>query len=95
VKEYELKGVGANDLCTGCGYCKGCPKDIPIPKFMDAYNQMILSGDSGSIMDRIKYHWNIDEKLAATCIACKKCERQCTQHLPIIERLAEISTLPA
>ena len=95
VKDYEQKGVGANDLCTGCGYCKGCPKDIPIPKFMDAYNQKILSGEAGSIMERIKYHWNIDEKLAAECIACKKCEKQCTQHLPIIERLAEISSLPA
>ncbi len=95
VKEFEEMGVGANDLCTGCGYCKGCPKDIPIPKFMDAYNQMILSGESDSIMDRINNHWNIDPGLAAECIACKKCEKQCTQHLPIIDRLAQISSLRA
>jgi uncharacterized protein len=30
-------------LCTGCGYCLPCPVDIPIPKFLDAYNQLILS----------------------------------------------------
>ena len=95
VKEFEAIGVGANDLCTGCGYCKGCPMDIPIPKFMDAYNQLILSGESDSIMDRVKYHWSIDPSLAETCIACKKCEKQCTQHIPIIERLAEISALQA
>ena len=21
--------------CTGCGYCKGCPMGLEIPKFMD------------------------------------------------------------
>ena len=30
-------------------------------------------------------------KKAAECIACGKCERACTQHLPIIERLKEIA----
>lgn len=93
VKEYENKGVAMNDLCTGCSYCKGCPKDVPIPKFMDAYNQKILTGKKEEITDRLKYHWGIPAKEAAECIACGRCERECTQHLPIIERLKEISLL--
>ena len=29
----------------------------------------------------------------AGCIACGKCEKACTQHLPIIERMKEIASL--
>ncbi len=93
VKQYENEGVAFNNLCTGCAYCKGCPKDIPIPKFMDAYNQKILTGNDSSIKSRINNHWGMDGKKAADCIACRKCERECTQHLPIIDRLKEISQL--
>lgn len=91
VKEYEGKGVSFNNLCTGCAYCKGCPKNIPIPKFMDAYNQKILTGKKDAIMDRLDNHWDIPASQAAECIACGKCEKACTQHLPIIERLKEIA----
>lgn len=91
VREHESKGIAAIDhLCTGCGYCKKCPLDIDIPKFMDSYNQKLLNGD---IMDRLLYHWGISSSEAAKCAACGKCEALCTQHLPIIERLKEISCL--
>ena len=83
VKLYEDKGVALNNLCTGCAYCKGCPKEIEIPKFMDAYNQQILTGKETAAKERLNK--------AAECIACGKCERACTQHLPIIERLKEIA----
>lgn len=89
-KEYESKGMNLNNLCTGCGYCKKCPKNIDIPKFMDAYNHKILGEN---MEERIKYHWGMPKEHAATCIACGKCEKLCTQHLPIIERLGEIASL--
>ena len=91
VKLYEDKGVALNNLCTGCAYCKGCPKEIEIPKFMDAYNQQILTGKETAAKERLNNHWGLDAKKAAECIACGKCERACTQHLPIIERLKEIA----
>ena len=91
---YEAEGLSFNNLCTGCSYCKGCPKEIPIPKMMDAYNQYILTGKKDAITSRIAYHWDIPKAKAAECIGCRKCERQCTQHLPIVERLAEIAALP-
>lgn len=92
LKEYADKGAALNDLCTGCGYCKGCPKDIQIPKYMDAYNMKILESEDG-IMGRLDGHWGIPKEKAAECIACGKCEKQCTQHLPIIDRLKEIAAL--
>ncbi len=88
---YADKGVALNNLCTGCGYCKGCPMDIPIPKYMDSYNQMLLSGSEEDVQSRLDMHWGITRDASKTCIACGKCERQCTQHLPIIRRLAEIA----
>lgn len=87
-EEFETKGVALNNLCTGCGYCKHCPKNIDIPKFMDAYNEKILGNNMNS---RLKNHWHIPASEAGECIKCGKCEKLCTQHLPIIERLDEIA----
>ncbi|GHV70867.1 aldo/keto reductase [Spirochaetia bacterium] len=80
-------------LCTGCAYCDDCPQGIPIPKFMDSYNQKILAGkpEPGIITGRLRNHWNVDPKLAAACVACGQCESACTQHLDIIERLKLIT----
>jgi predicted aldo/keto reductase-like oxidoreductase len=87
-KEYESKGITLNNLCTGCSYCKNCPKEIDIPKYMDAYNQKILGN---SIADRLMWHWGMPSDKAAECIKCGQCETLCTQHLPIMERLSEIA----
>jgi predicted aldo/keto reductase-like oxidoreductase len=82
-------------LCTGCGYCLECPKNIPIPKLMDAYNMYILRGEDKEIINRLKFHWGVSKEMASECIACGKCEKLCTQHLPIIERLKYIADLEA
>lgn len=84
---YDKKSSGLNNLCTGCGYCKFCPVDIDIPKFMDVYNQKIFGTD---YMSRMENHWGMSKEQARKCIACKKCEGLCTQHLPIIDRLREL-----
>jgi uncharacterized protein len=88
-QEYENKGIVLNNLCTGCGYCKDCPQDIDIPKYMDAYNMQLLGN---SISNRLDNHWHLNADSAAECIKCGKCETLCTQHLPIIERLEEVVT---
>ena len=78
-------------LCTGCGYCLPCPVGIPIPKFLDSYNQLILTnGNKQAVLDRYRMHWNISSQQAKECISCGSCEERCTQHLPIIQRLAEL-----
>lgn len=86
--EYESKGITLNNLCTGCAYCKSCPQEIDIPKFMDSYNEKILGN---SIADRLYWHWGMPASLAAKCIKCGQCETLCTQHLPIMDRLVEIA----
>ncbi|TVQ24656.1 MAG: aldo/keto reductase [Spirochaetaceae bacterium] len=85
-------GASANfeGICTGCQYCDGCPEEIPIPKLMDAYNQKLLHGDYESLLNRLKWHWNVPAEEAAKCIECGQCEEACTQHLDITGRLKEI-----
>lgn len=99
VRKYESIGKQTKDasifnsLCTGCGYCKGCPMNIAIPKLMDSYNQMLLTGKKQYMLDRMDEHWDIPITDAAKCIGCKKCEDQCTQHLPIITRMREMADM--
>ena len=86
-------------ICTGCAYCVGgkaasnCPQDIPIPKLMDAYNQKILGAPDRKdpIGDRLRWHWSLDRSAAGKCSACGQCEKACTQHINIIQRLKEIA----
>lgn len=84
--------TGLNSLCTGCSYCDECPVDVDIPKLLNSYNAKILSGKMNGVISSLKYFWNLDPQNASKCIECGKCEALCTQKLPIIERLKEISS---
>jgi predicted aldo/keto reductase-like oxidoreductase len=84
--------ISFEGLCTGCAYCDDCPQGVPIPKFMDSYNQQLLTKSTNdAVLGRLTGHWNVEPKKAADCIACGLCEKACTQHLPIIKRLKEIA----
>jgi len=92
----ELKaGITASfeGICTGCSYCDDCPEGIPVPKFMDVYNQKILHGKSAGdpVANRLRWHWHLERSAAADCTACGHCEDACTQHIDIIKRLQEIA----
>jgi len=86
---------GLDKLCTGCGYCLGCPVDIYIPAYMMAYNEMIINDNKDILGDKVneRRNWgplkSRPESRAENCIECGLCEEQCTQHLPIIDRLKE------
>ncbi len=82
--------VSFEGLCTGCRYCDHCPEGIPVPKFMDAYNHKKLYDDDNKVLERLKFHWHVPPEQAEDCVECGQCEEECTQHLPIIDRLKEI-----
>ncbi len=93
----EIKGKVETEfegLCTGCGYCLPCPEGLPIPQLMDTYNMRILQGPEDQIVvNRLKFHWGLTPDAAATCVHCGACEKACTQHLPIMERLDQIAEI--
>ena len=94
IEQIRQQVLGAFDgLCTGCGYCVPCPVGVDIPRMMDSYNQNVLYGEPKKMIPRLKYHWGMKPEQAAACSMCGKCEKVCTQHLPIRERLKEIAAL--
>lgn len=90
-------GVSMNEACTGCGYCNMCPQGISIPNFLQFYNEKHVFHKSDEDMKKElsdAYEWGIlagKNGTTKNCTACGLCEDECTQHLPIINRLKEIS----
>lgn len=76
-KAYDKLGLIP---CTGCLYCKDCPKGINIPEIFAAFN---LSVDADrrkvkEVMPDIEYRMD-------NCIACHACEKKCPQNIKITE----------
>ncbi|TCO69847.1 aldo/keto reductase [Marinisporobacter balticus] len=90
-------GRNMNTVCTGCGYCWDCPMEIPVPAYMQFYNEKQMFGKSEEELKKeLKRvcEWGflaVRKGSAKDCIECGKCEEACTQHLPIIDRLKEIA----
>jgi ferredoxin len=62
---------------------------------MEAANQFRLRGEIGAMIGRMRDHWGLDpmKEYDHLCTRCGRCERECTQKLDIIHRLATL--LPA
>lgn len=83
-----------NSACTGCGYCGHCPQGIPVPSYMQLYNEKHLFGSTLEEMKHKTYLTGLTKSqsgVAGNCIECGLCEKACTQHLNIIKRLKEMS----
>ena len=92
-RSVALKMDGMYDrLCTGCNYCQGCPKEIEVSKLMLSYNQYLLNGQKdSSILYELQNVWKASLEETVPCVACRRCEQKCTQHLNIVERIGEIN----
>jgi len=90
-------GEQMNAVCTGCGYCAGCPNNIPVASYMQFYNNKVMFGKTDEEMKKdisSQHDWFLlaaRQAEAGDCTECGQCEEACTQHLDIIARLKEIA----
>lgn len=101
-KKVENKIEPFSQFCTKCDYCCDCPVEIEISTIMQAYNQTkfnveasIYNISSPELNKRANFFRQLDGKLEFIndinpCINCGKCEKVCTQSLPIRKILSEI-----
>ncbi len=69
--------------CTQCSYCMPCPNGVDIPE-----NFSILN--NGAMYDKLadarrRYAEMAEGARASACQACRQCEDQCPQSIPISE----------
>lgn len=75
--------------CTSCGYCMPCPSGVKIPDIFDKYNSAYIFEDLPAYKIMYNTMHIAKNSDASRCVACKKCEKACPQHLPIINTLKE------
>ncbi len=79
-------------LCTGCRYCQGCPANLEIPKLMMEHDRYLLSNKNAErLYWNLKINWDFRFGEQFPCKECGICEKKCTQHLPIMQKIAEIN----
>ena len=74
--------------CTGCAYCMPCPSGVNIPVVFRFYNNTFM-GDPAVYMKTYRSWLCASEMDASQCTECGKCEEECPQHIPIIDKLKE------
>jgi predicted aldo/keto reductase-like oxidoreductase len=74
----------AVNFCTGCGYCKPCPREIDIPGVMARVYEDRFWGLREAATKRYR---RMKEPRADACVACGECEAKCTQKLEISEEM--------
>lgn len=94
IKVTNILNKNTAIACTTCGYCMShCPMSIPIPHIFKLYNEYTRNqGDDWKIAPA---YANITERKgkASACIACRKCEMNCPQKLPISSTIKKIADI--
>jgi predicted aldo/keto reductase-like oxidoreductase len=72
--------------CTACKYCMPCPVRLNIPYIISLRNEATIFADPEKSAFAIK---TFARPQPSACVACRQCEEQCPQHLPIAHIMEE------
>ena len=64
--------------CTKCAYCMPCPFGVDIPGVFEAYNRTAVNMNEARDL-----YAGLEGHRADLCRACRRCERNCPQHIAI------------
>lgn len=81
-KAYDRLGLIP---CTGCNYCKDCPKGIKIPEIFSAFN-LSATCDRRKVKEAMP---DIEDRVRE-CIDCGACEKKCPQNIEIRKQFRHI-----
>ena len=71
--------------CTKCNYCMPYPFGLNIPGLFEVYNQTASVSTSFA-----QKNYATHEVKADACKACRRCEKECPQHIEISEVMKKI-----
>lgn len=74
--------------CTQCKYCMPCPEGLDIPRNLEIYNEGAMYDKAEDA--RQSYEFLDEEKLASACVACRECEEECPQSIPISDWMVHV-----
>jgi predicted aldo/keto reductase-like oxidoreductase len=75
--------------CAACAYCLPCPSGVVIPLVFSTYNEAFRFDDPSSL---IRYYHSLPPEIKADrCIACGECLAKCPHHIPIPEKMVEVT----
>ncbi|HIS31502.1 MAG TPA: aldo/keto reductase [Candidatus Limivivens intestinipullorum] len=77
-KAKEIFDTMALVKCTKCRYCMPCPSGLDIPGIFSIYNRVPVDGKEAAAKD-----YAVLDVKADACVACKRCEKACPQHINI------------
>ncbi len=74
--------------CTGCEYCLPCPNGLRIPRLFEIFN----TGRMYNTLEQAREQYTRipAEEKADACVACRQCEEQCPQQIPISEWMVHV-----
>lgn len=79
--------------CTGCAYCRPCPKSVDILECFRLYNEASITGNWKGrqfAYNNVMFPPTKAEKRASECVGCGICETRCPQNLHIRESLKDV-----
>lgn len=74
--------------CTACAYCMPCAFGLNIPEIFKAYNVFGLLGKN-----KAKEEYEKLEGKADQCRGCRRCEKECPQHIKISQVMKEVAAV--